>query len=133
MGFLQHYYVEVSADHSDPPRMHPHAAELSGIAVSEKAISEHCAPLQGVPGGVSFSQRSDSWRALRRSPQRQPGRAWGNQRRSFPTEQETAPYETVCERPTARELPRVYTSVESTAVADGDSRHDDEHRFGWAS
>jgi len=34
-------------------------------------------------------------------------------RRSFPTEQETAPYKGVCERPTAHELPRVYTAEES--------------------
>ena len=53
-------------------------------------------------------------------------------RRSFPTEQETAPYETVCERPTARELPRVYTSAKSPGIANRDSRHDDEYRFGWA-
>ena len=117
MGFLQHYYVKVSADYSDPPPMQLHAVELPGIAVSEKAISEHSAPFQGVPGGVAFSQHSDR----------------GQARRSFPTEQETAPYETVCERPTAHELPRVYTSAESTEIADRDSRHDDEHRFGWAS
>jgi hypothetical protein len=62
MGFLQHYYVKVSADYSDPPPMHPHAAELPGIAVSEKAISEHFERLQGAAGSVAFSQRSDSWR-----------------------------------------------------------------------
>ena len=76
MGFLQHYYVKVSADYSDPPPMQLHAAELSGIAVSENAISEHSAPFQGVPGGVAFSQRPDSWRVLRRSPERHLGRAF---------------------------------------------------------
>jgi hypothetical protein len=54
MGFLQHYHVKVSADYSDPPPMHLHAAELPGIAVSEKAISEHFAPSQGVPAAWLF-------------------------------------------------------------------------------
>jgi len=84
MGFLQHYYVKVSADYSDPPPMHPHAAELP----------ENFAPLTGRTGRRGFFATTDSWRALSRP---------------FPTEQETAPYETVCERPTAHELPRVYT------------------------
>jgi len=75
MGFLQHYYVKVSADYSDPPPVHPHAAELPGIAVSEKAFSEHSASLQGVLGSVSFSQHPDSSRALRRYPERHQGRA----------------------------------------------------------
>ena len=66
MGFLQHYYIKVTADYSDPPPMHSYAAELPGISVSWKAISEHFAPFQGVPGGVAFSQRSDSRRAPRR-------------------------------------------------------------------
>ena len=84
MGFLQHYYVEVSADYSDPPPMHLHAADLPGIVASEKAASENFAPSQGAPGGVAFSQRSDRWRALRRlltfGPlQTQPARAWRNQ------------------------------------------------------
>ena len=39
MGFLQHYYFKVSADYSDSPLMHLHAAELPDIAASEKAIS----------------------------------------------------------------------------------------------
>jgi hypothetical protein len=54
MGFLQHYYVKVSADYSDPPPMQLHAAELPGIAVNEKAISEHSAPLTGRIGQRSF-------------------------------------------------------------------------------
>jgi hypothetical protein len=91
MGFLQHYYIKVSADYSDPPPMHSYAAELPGISVSWKAISEHFAPLQGVPGGVAFSQRSDGRRALRRLVTfghlpMQPARALAQPgRRSFPT------------------------------------------------
>ncbi len=76
MGFLQHYYVKVAADYSDPPPMHPHAAELPGIVAIEKAVSEPFAPLQAVPGSVSFSQRLDGWRAPRRSPERYLGRAF---------------------------------------------------------
>jgi len=54
MGFLQHYYVKVSADYSDPPPMHPHAAELPGIAMSEKAISEHSAALRAYRAACLF-------------------------------------------------------------------------------
>ena len=33
-------------------------------------------PVEGVSGSVSFSQHLDSWRALRRSPERHLGRAF---------------------------------------------------------
>jgi len=54
MGFLQHYYVKVSADYSDPPPKHLHAAELPGIVVSEKAFSEHSAPLRAYRAACLF-------------------------------------------------------------------------------
>src|SRR5260370_2319380 len=151
MGFLQHYYVKVSADYSDPPPMHPHAADLPGIAVSEKAHFGGFCPFTGRTGRRSFFATLGQLACAEALAGAAPGpcnqlKDWSLRaiadaagpclgqpaRRSFPTEQETAPYETVCERPTAHELQRVYTSVESTGVADRDSRRDDEHRFSWA-
>lgn len=82
---------------SDPPPMDPHAAELLGIADSEKGASEDFAPLRGAPGGVAFSQRFSVAR-LGRIPNRRQARGWGRYVGHCRQQPEIKTYETVCER-----------------------------------